>query len=350
MISDLKRRWLCVAAMVLPFAASPLSADAADYPSRPVKIITQGAAGSGPDVIARLVADKLGHLWQQPVVVVNHPGAGGVTAARVAAGAEPDGYTLYIPTITSFVIMPEVQTKLPFDMGRDFVHIGFVAETPMMIGVSPALGVSSLQEFIAFTHLRPGEVFYAANSHGSLPHLTGEMFRKRTGANVTFVPYPGAAAGLQDLMGGRIAMIVESVGALTGAVQGGSVKPLAVASARRLSNLPNLPTVAETIPGFEAIGWFVMSAPVKTPSAIVEQVNRDLNRVLGQPELLDKFQDLGAFARPMSSEETSAFIHKEEQIWRPLVREMDLAAQEPSSSMQSPRTTPALRAPSTDKP
>ena len=171
MISDLKRRWLCVAAMVLPFAASPLSAEAADYPSGPVKIITQGAAGSGPDVIARLVADKLGHLWQQPVVVVNHPGAGGVTAARVAAGAEPDGYTLYIPTITSFVIMPEVQTKLPFDMGRDFVHIGFVAETPMMIGVSPALGVNSLQEFIAFTHLRPGEVFYAANSHGSLPHL-----------------------------------------------------------------------------------------------------------------------------------------------------------------------------------
>ena len=132
------RRWSCL------LHASPLSAEAADYPSGPVKIITQGAAGSGPDVIARLVADKLGHLWQQPVVVVNHPGAGGVTAARVAAGAEPDGYTLYIPTITSFVIMPEVQTKLPFDMGRDFVHIGFVAETPMMIGVSPALGVNSL--------------------------------------------------------------------------------------------------------------------------------------------------------------------------------------------------------------
>ena len=145
---DLNRRWLCLAAAMLAFASSLPSADAADYPSRPVKMITQGAAGSGPDVIARLVADRLGRLWQQPVVVVNHPGAGGVSAARAAVAAEPDGYTLYMPTITTFVIMPEVQTKLPFDMGRDFVHIGLVAETPMMIGVSPALGVSSLHEFM----------------------------------------------------------------------------------------------------------------------------------------------------------------------------------------------------------
>lgn len=350
MKSDIKRRWLWVAAMALPFASPPLSADAADYPSRPVKIITQGAAGSGPDVIARLVADKLGQLWQQPVAIVNLPGAGGANAARVAAGAEPDGHTLYIPTITSFVILPEVQTRLPFDMGRDFVHIGFVAETPMMIGVSPALGVSSLQELIDVTKLRPEGVFYAANSHGSLPHLTGEMFRKRTGANVSFVPYPGAAAGLQDLMGGRIGMIVESVGALTGAVQGGSVKPLAVASVRRLPNLPNVATVAEAIPGFEALGWFVLSAPVKTPSVIVQQVNRDLNRVLGQPELVGKFQGLGAFARPMSPEDTSAFIRGEEQIWRPLVREMDFAAQGTSAPVQAPGTTPALRAPSAGKP
>jgi tripartite-type tricarboxylate transporter receptor subunit TctC len=327
MKSNSNRRWLCAAAMILAFAPFTPTANAADYPSRPVKVITQGAAGSGPDVIARLAAEELGRLWRQQVVIVNHPGAGGVIAARAAAAAEPDGYTLYIPTITAFVIMPEVQAKLPFDMGRDFVHIGFVAETPMMIGVSPALGVNSLQEFIAVAKLRSGELFYAANSHGSLPHLAGEMFRNRSGANVTFVPYPGAAAGLQDLMGGRIAMIVESIGALTGSVQGGSVKPLAVASARRLPNLPDLPTVDETIPGFEAVGWFALSAPAKTPSAVVQKVNQDLNRVLGQPGLVKKFHDLGAFARPMSPQDTSAFIRKEEQVWRPLVRAMGLAAQ-----------------------
>jgi tripartite-type tricarboxylate transporter receptor subunit TctC len=313
--------------MSLALVLSTPSASALDYPSRPVKIITQGAAGSGPDVIARIVTEELGRLWRQQVVIVNHPGAGGVIAARAAAAADPDGYTLYIPTITTFVIMPEVQNKLPFDMMRDFVQIGFVAETPMMIGVSPALGVGSLQEFVAVAKTKPGKLFYAANNRGSLPHLTGELLRNRTGADVTFVPYAGAAAGLQDLMGGRISMIVESVGALAGAVQGGSVKPLAVASEKRLPSMPDVPTVSEFSPGFEAIGWFVLAAPGRTPAEIVAKANSDLNKVLVQPGLIQRFQELGAFARPMSSEDTSAFIRKEEQVWRPLVRQMGLAAQ-----------------------
>jgi tripartite-type tricarboxylate transporter receptor subunit TctC len=197
----------------------------------------------------------------------------------------------------------------------------------MMIGVSPVLGVGSLQEFVAVSKARPGKLFYGANNRGSLPHLTGELLRSRTGADVTFVPYAGAAAGLQDLMGGRISMIVESVGALAGAVQGGSVKPLAVASAQRLPNMPDVPTVSEFSPGFEAIGWFVLAAPGKTPMEIVRKANGDLNKVLAQPGLKQKFQDLGAFARPMSAEDTSKFIHKEERAWRPLVRQMGLTAQ-----------------------
>lgn len=144
------RTRVCFAAVFLALVQFTASAEALDYPIRPVKIITQGAAGSGPDVIARLVAEELGRLWRQQVLIVNHPGGGGIIAARAAAAAEPDGHTIYIPTITSFVIMPEVQAKLPFDMVRDFTQIGFVAETPMMIGVSPALGVNSLQEFIEF--------------------------------------------------------------------------------------------------------------------------------------------------------------------------------------------------------
>jgi len=318
------RTRVCFAAVFLALVQFTASAEALDYPIRPVKIITQGAAGSGPDVIARLVAEELGRLWRQQVLIVNHPGGGGIIAARAAAAAEPDGHTIYIPTITSFVIMPEVQAKLPFDMVRDFTQIGFVAETPMMIGVSPALGVNSLQEFIEFAKQRPKELFYAANNRGSLPHLTGELFLRRTGADVTFVPYAGAAAGLQDLIGGRIAMIVESIGALSGAVQGGSVKPLAVASALRLPHLPDLPTVAESIPGFEAMGWFVLSGPAKMAAGTVEKVNQDLSKVLAQPTLKQKFLDLGAYTRPMSPDETSGFIRKEEQVWRPLVRELGL--------------------------
>jgi tripartite-type tricarboxylate transporter receptor subunit TctC len=322
------RRLAFAAAIVLgALGQVGASAGALDYPAKPVKIITQGAAGSGPDVIARLVAEQFSRYWGQQVLIVNHPGGGGVLAARAAAAAEPDGYTLYIPTITSFVIMPEIQRQLSFDMVQDFTQIGFVAETPMMVGVSPALGVDSLQTFIALSKQRPGTLFYAANNRGSLPHLTGELFRKRTGADVTFVPYPGAAAGLQDLMGGRIAMIVESVGALAGAVQGGAVKPLAVASARRLPNLPDVPAVAETAPGFEAVGWFVLSGPAKLSPKIVRKVNEDLNKVVAQPGLVERFRALGAFARPLSLDETVAFIRSEERAWRPLVRQIGLGTQ-----------------------
>jgi tripartite-type tricarboxylate transporter receptor subunit TctC len=318
------RFFLVVLSGLLHFGAGAV---AQDYPTRPVKIITQGAAGSGPDVIARLVADELGRLWRQPVVIVNQPGGGGIMAANAALAAEPDGYTLFIPTITSFVIMPEVQRKLAFDMLRDFTPIGFVAETPMMIGASPALGISSLQAFIDLSRRQPNQLFYAGNNRGSLPHLAGELLRKQTNADVTFVPYAGAAAGLQDLMGGRIAMIVESVGALSGAVQSGAVKPLAVASARRLPNFPDIPTVAETVPGFEAVGWFVLVAPTKVSPDIIRKVNRDLNSVLAQPALAEKFLALGAFARQLGPEETTAFIRSEEQIWRPLVRQIGLGAE-----------------------
>jgi tripartite-type tricarboxylate transporter receptor subunit TctC len=300
---------------------------AQDYPTRPVKIITQGAAGSGPDVIARLVADELGRLWRQQVVIVNQPGGGGVMAANAALAAEPDGYTLFIPTITSFVIMPEVQRKLPFDMLRDFTPIGFVAETPMMIGASPALGISTLREFIELSRRQPDRLFYAGNNRGSLPHLAGELLRKQTNADVTFVPYAGATAGLQDLMGGRIAMIVESVGALTGAVRDGVVKPLAVASAHRLPNFPDVPTVAETVPGFEAVGWFVLVAPAKVSGDIIRKVSTDLNTSLAQPALNEKLSALGAFARRLNPEETTAFIRSEEQVWRPLVRQLGLGTE-----------------------
>jgi tripartite-type tricarboxylate transporter receptor subunit TctC len=316
-----------IAGSALVAVLAGTSAEAADYPVRPVKIITQGAAGSGPDVIARIVADHLARAWAKQVLIVNQPGGGGVLAAQTGAAAEPDGYTLYLPTITTFVIMPEIQAKLPFDLDRDFVPVGFVAETPMMFAVAPSLGVNSLAELTAFARKQPGDMFYAANNRGSLPHLTGELLRSRSGIPLTFVPYQGAAAGLQDLIGGRISMIVESVGALTGAARGGSVKPIAVASAQRVPSFPDVPTVSETLPGFEALGWFVLMAPARTPEALVRKVNDDLNRILARPELEQKFQELGAFVRQMSPAQTAEFIRKEQQAWRPLVRQIGLAAQ-----------------------
>jgi tripartite-type tricarboxylate transporter receptor subunit TctC len=310
--------------LLLTATAVAFEASANEYPTKPVRIITQGAAGSGPDVITRIVADHLARRWGQQVTIINHPGAGGLVAGRAAANADKDGYTLYAPTITTFVIMPEIQPKLPFDLERDFARVGILAETPMVIAVSPALGVRTLSEFISLAKKRPGEFFYAANNRGSLPHLTGEVFRSRAGLDLTFVPYQGMAAGLQDVLGGRISMIVESVGALSGPMQSGSITPLAVASPARLSTHPDLPTVAETLPGLQAMGWFALMAPSGTPEAIVNQVNRDLNAVLAEPTLRKGFQELGAFVRAMSPSETATFIRQEQDAWKPIVKQVGL--------------------------
>jgi tripartite-type tricarboxylate transporter receptor subunit TctC len=317
--------WLLKTAGLWLLAAAALAGSAAqaqDYPTNPVKLVTQGAPGSGPDVIARIVADHLGRLWGQQVLVLSHPGAAGSAAARVAAAAAPDGSTLYMPATSAFVVMPEMLPNLPFDLERDFVRIGFIGEQPMVFAVAPALAINSLPDLIARAKAKPGEILYAANLRGSLPHLSVELLRRRTGIDLTFVPYPGAAGGLQDIMGGRIAMIAESLPPLAGAIQSGMIKPLAIASEKRLPNFPDLPTVAETSPGFAAMGWFVLLAPAGTPDAIVRKVNRDLAKVLDQPDFQKRFQDLGTFVRPLSPTETTEFIRSEQRLWRPLVRQL----------------------------
>ena len=214
-------RLIVFAALTLGALAASL-AHANDYPSRFVSVIVQTAPGSGPDVVARIVADRLSQLWGRQVNIVNRNGGAGLVAAQAAASAAADGYTLYMPTATSLVVLPEAHDKLPVNFQRDFVPIGIVSESPMMIAVSPVLGVQALADLIALANKKPGELFYAANNRGSFPHLTGEFFAARAGIQLAFVAYPGAAAGLNDLRGGRIAIIVEGPAALAGALQGAS--------------------------------------------------------------------------------------------------------------------------------
>ena len=317
------RLWMSV--LLLVCAVAGFAAHAQDYPTRSVKLITQGAAGSGPDVVARIVAEPLGRLWGQQVVILNHPGAAGSVAARQAALAAADGYTLYMPATSVFIVMPEMFPNLPFDLDGDFVRIGFVAEQPMLIAVAPSLGVNSLADLIALAKARPGQILYAANARGTLPHLTAERFAKEADIDLRFVPYAGAAAGLQDLLGGRIFMILESLGPFLGAIQGGSLKALGVASAQRLPNFPDMPTVGETIPRFIATGWFPLLAPAGTPDWIVRKVGADLRAVLDQPAVRQRLADLGTFARPMSGAETTEFIRREQELWRPVVKQIGVS-------------------------
>jgi len=324
-MADRRHDLLCAIAVLLVTVSAPASAQ--NYPNAPVRLITQGAPASGPDVVARIVADELGKRWGQQIAILNATGAGGSVAAKQAVQAQADGYTLYLPAASAYIVMPEMFPNLKIDMMSDFVAIGVVAEQPMVIGVSPSLGVNTLTELVALSKAKPGTLNFAANARGTIPHLTAERFKSQTGADMTHIPYPGAAAGLQDLMGGRIAVIVEGLGTLLGPIQSGSLKALAVSSLKRLPEFPNLPTISELLPGFESTGWFALVAPRGTPDGIVQQAHRDLNVVLELPAVKDRLAALGTIVRPMSIADTNAYLRKEQEVWRPVVKQIGFGPQ-----------------------
>lgn len=319
-------RWtatLCLAAAAI-VASLPAQAQsqAQSWPSKPVKVIMATGAGSAPDVIARIVTDRLSQIWGQQVLILNRPGAGGLIALQALAASERDGHTLYLPSSSSLVVLPETNPKLPLDIQRDLVPVGLVGEQPFLIVAGNSTGVNTLPELIALAKNKPGELTYAANFRGSLPNMTGEWFRSRAGIEMTFVPYPSAPMGLQDVMGGRISAMVEGLAVFVGAIASNSIKPLAVTSPKRLPNYPDLPAVAETVPGFDSRGWFAFLALAGTPDDVVRKINADLRKVLDQPEVRQRFETLTTYIRHLSPEETGAFIRDEQAAWRPVVKQV----------------------------
>jgi len=312
------RRRYAIASLWLLAAITPATAQ--DFPTRPVKIITDSAPGSAVDVILRLIADRLSHIWGQQVLPVNQPGAGGSIAVRAAASATPDGYTLFIPALSTFVALPGAAPNLPVEVPRDFAPVGFLGGAPMFINAAPALGVKTLPELIALAKARPGELVYGTNGRGRLTHLTGELLQSRTGIKLLMVPYSGGTAQvLNDIMGGRVPLVIEALSGVAGAIEAGTIRPLAVASPERMPDFPGLPTVAETIPGFAASGWQAMVAPVGTPEAIVRRVSVDLRQVLTELPVAKRLAALGRYNRPMTPAEVTAFIHREQATWKPIL-------------------------------
>lgn len=298
------------------------TAETASYPAQPVKIIVQAPAGNGPDVLARIVAERLGQLWGQQVLILNRPGAGGLIAAQAAAGAQPDGYTLYMPSSSTFTILPARHAKLPFDLDRDFARIGMVAEAPLVIAAAPSLGINSLADLIARAKQQPGDILYAALGRGTLPHATSELFQQRAGIELRYVSYGGSNQALQDVMGGRLGLVFDGFGALAGAIESETVKVLATTAPERLPHLPHLPTVAETLPDFVALSWSPLLAPAGTPAHIVDKVSADLRTVLAQPGLQERLRQIGQTVRPMSPAEVTAFIASERKKWRSILDEI----------------------------
>jgi tripartite-type tricarboxylate transporter receptor subunit TctC len=319
------RNWSAIAAAISLAFSAVFSAHAqpGEYPTRTVTIIADAAAGSTPDVDARFVAAGLSKMWGQQVIVVNHPGANGSIAARAASEAAPDGYTLFMPALSSFVALPEVAPNLPIKLPRDFVPIGYTAENPMFFAVYPGLGVSTLPDLIALAKKAPGKISIAVTGVGRLTDLTGLVFEARANVNLLPVPYNGGpAAALADVGAGRVSMIIEGYSGIVGAVKAGQVKLIAVASRERLPQFPDLPTVAETIPDFSATGWQVLLAPLHTPAPIVSKVSADLSKVVSDPDFKSKLANIGSYSRAMTPEQVLAFVQKEQDTWLPVLQKV----------------------------
>lgn len=311
-------RLACLAAAI---AASALPTRADTFPSRPVKVIVQTAAGSSLDVLQRIVNEQLSQIWGKDVIVVNQAGAGGLNAARLAAAAAPDGYTLFLAGGSVFVALPELHHDLPFDV-KDFAPIGFVADEPYSVLVSSRLAVRTIPALIAASKEQPGGLNAVAGTVGGLQHLTAERFRLASGAHLNMIHYPGTAQSLGDVVSGRVPVMFQNLLPVAGVVHSGEVRMLAIAASARLPNYPTIPTVAESLPGFTASGWSVMVAPPGTPPAIVQKINGDLRRALQAPVLVKKFQDLGNYTIPMSPTELSNYIAAQRLQWRPIVQKV----------------------------
>ena len=315
----ISRRSLLAGAAAAAAIGGPARAQA--FPSGPVQIVTSVGPGAAPDVITRFLAEHLTRLWGQQVIVLNRPGGAGAVAIKAVAPATPDGHTLYMSLASNFIALPELQSNFPVDVLRDFVPIGFVGEHPLVIAAAPSLGVNTLPELIALLKSKPGELNISAGNRGSIIHLAAEWFRTATGTKFTIVHYQGGAQALPDLLGGRIQAVFDAIPSMRGPIDGGQAKPLAVTSKKRLVNFAQIPTVDETVPGYEAMGWMALMAPPGTPQAIAQKISDDVKTVQAQPEMKKRVEDLGNYTRPTSPAELTAFIREQVQIWRPVIAE-----------------------------
>ena len=304
----------CGTAAVAPAAAAD---DAQSFPNKPLRIIV----GPGPDIVGRLVGQKLTEAWGQQVIVETRPGGGGAIAGEMVAKATPDGYTMLLAS-AAYTINAVLQPG-SFDLVKDFSPVVFCASAPFVLLVHPSVPAKSVQELVALAKSKPGQLTYASSGNGTPPHLAGELFKSMAGVNILHVPYKNAGPALIDVVGGQVQMMFAITSIGLPQVQNGKVRGLGVSSAQRTPLAPTLPTIAESgYPGYEVIGWNGLLAPAGTPRAVVAKLNAEVSRALKQPELMQRlsnaFYDTAAANTP---EQYATYIRQEIAKWAKLVKE-----------------------------
>ena len=306
---------LALAAML---AALP-GAGAQDYPSRPVKIIVPFPAGGTADVMPRVIGEWLSRKWAQPVVVENRTGAAGNIGAEAAAKAEPDGYTLLSAPPPPLVINQNLYPKLGFDP-TEFVPIVIMGRVPNALVVNAKLPFNSVAELIAYAKANPGKLTSATQGNGTTSHLTSELFQMMADVKFQHVPYRGSAPALTDLVAGSVDLMFHNLGVSLPLVKGGQLKLLGVATPKRMASLPDVPTIAETLPGFESAAWFAIVAPPKTPQAVVDKINADVNEALRQGDIVQRLAQLSAEPIGGTPQATAAYMREEIERWHKVIK------------------------------
>ena len=306
---------LALAAML---AALP-GAGAQDYPSRPVKIIVPFPAGGTADVMPRVIGEWLSRKWGQPVVVENRTGAAGNIGAEAVAKAEPDGYTLLSAPPPPLVINQNLYPKLGFDP-TEFVPIVIMGRVPNALVINAKLPFNSVAELIAYAKANPGKLTSATQGNGTTSHLTSELFQLMADVKFQHVPYRGSAPALTDLVAGSVDLMFDNLGVSLPLVKGGQLKLLGVATPKRMASLPDVPTIAETLPGFESAAWFAIVAPPKTPQAVVDKINADVNEALRQGDIVQRLAQLSAEPIGGTPQATAAYMREEIERWHKVIK------------------------------
>jgi tripartite-type tricarboxylate transporter receptor subunit TctC len=296
---------------------------AQSYPSHPIKVLVPWPPGQATDVAARMVAEKLAPVLGQPLVPDNRPGAGGVLGSEAAAKSPADGYTLLAGSSGPISISPNVQ-KVAYDPLKDFVPISLLAVNPFVLVVNPSIPAKSLKELIALLKANPGKYSFASSGSGATSHLMSVLFNMMAGVNAVHVPYKGSSQSITDVVNGQVAYTIETVPAVAGLAKAGKLRALAVTSAKRAEAMPEVPTIAETLPGYEMFGWIGLMAPAGTPAAITERISAETRKIMQDPEIRKRFLAAGMEPAGNTPAEFSEFLKKQNDRYGSIVKQANV--------------------------
>ena len=303
------------------------AAQAQDWPTRPVRVIVPSPPGTAPDIAARLIGDKLSQGWKQQMIVENRPGAGSIPGMSAFIKTAPDGYSFAIVAATAITLTPHLFKNPQYNIDTDVTPVAIVATSPFIVAVNPGIGVNSLADLIALAKSQPGKVNFAPPLLNTTPHLAGELLAGLAGIKFTAVPYSGSVPAVTAVMTNESQVTIDGVPPLAGQIKAGKLKAIAITSKERIPGFENVPPVADTFKDFEAIGWFAVLAPAKTPAAMVERMNRDVNAAIQLPDVVSRFADLGIYPRPGGVKQAADFLAAERALWSKVVRDLNIQAQ-----------------------